>query len=143
MPARLPWYRLVIWFAAGLAAAVTAMLICSGPTVEPLEGRTYDAASDSPLGGAEVTVWPVDPPAEFDPADYDAESGPDGRFRLPIPEKLYPVRVFFRADGYEPLQTMAAGPGNLAVALTRSVDAPPATALIPEPDDAGPTTEEP
>jgi hypothetical protein len=143
MPARLPWYRLVIWFAAGLAAAVTAMLICSGPTVEPLCGRTYDAASDSPLGGVEVTVWPVDPPENFNPADYDAESGPDGRFSIPVPEKLYPVRVFFRADGYEPQQTMTAGPGNLAVALTRSVDAPPAAVPPPEPGDAGPTTEEP
>jgi hypothetical protein len=143
MPARLPWYRLVIWFAAGLAAAVGAILLCSLPGVEPLRGRAYDAASDSPLAGVEVTVWPVEPPETFDPADYDAESGPDGRFSIPIPEKLYPVRLVLRADGYEPKQTSAAGPGNLAVALTRSADESPEAVLPPEPGDAGPTTEEP
>jgi|GEM_PF-3600554 len=143
MPAQSTWYRLVIWFAAGLAAAVAATLLCSAPGVEPLEGRTYDAATDSPLGGVEVTAWPVDPPENFDPADYDAESGPDGRFSIPLPEKLYPVRVSLRADGYEPLQTMAAGPGNLAVALTRAEAVTPTVILLPEPGDAGPTTEEP
>jgi len=143
MPARLPWHRLVVWFGAGLAVSVAVILICSMPFAEPLCGRTYDAATDSPLGGVEVTVWPVDPPENFDPADYDAESGPDGRFSIPIPRKLYPVRVFFRADGYTPLETMTAGSGNLAVALTRAEAVNPPAVLPPEPGDAGPTTEEP
>jgi len=143
MPAQLPWYRLIIWFALGLAAAVTATLVCSQSVVEPLEGRTYDAVSDSPLGGVEVIVWPVDPPKNFDPADYDAESGPDGRFFIPIPKKLYPVILSLRADGYAPQQTVAAGPGNLAVALTRAEAVTLTAILPPEPVDAGPTTEEP
>ncbi|MCX7021369.1 MAG: hypothetical protein NTW26_03650 [bacterium] len=143
MPAQLPWYRLFIWFGAGLAAAVTAVIVCSLPGAEPLEGRTYDAVSDSPLGGVEVTVWPVSPPVGFDPADYDAESGPDGRFSIPIPKKLYPVILNLRADGYAPQQTVAAGPGNLAVALVRAEAVPTTTVLTPAPDDAGPTTEKP
>jgi hypothetical protein len=139
----LPWYRLVIWFALGLAAAVAVVIVCSLPGVEPLEGRAYDALTNSPLGGVEVTVWPVDPPEGYDPADYDTESGPDGRFTVAIPEELYPVALDLRADGYEPQRTVAAGPGNLAVALVRSGPEEGPAILPADPEDAGPTTEEP
>lgn len=138
-----PWYRLLLWFSLGLAAAVAGVIICSLPGVEPLLGRTYDAVTDTPLPGVEVTVWPVSLPEGYDPAKYDAESGPDGRFSIEIPEKLYPVTLSLRAGGYEPKQVVAAGPGNLAVALNRSDAVPPWTILPPEPEDVGPTTQRP
>jgi len=143
MPLKQPWYRLLLWFAAGLAAAVAGVIICSLPGMEPLLGRAYDALTNTPLRGVEVTVWPVSLPAGYDPAEYDAESGPDGRFSIEIPEKLYPVTLSLRADGYEPKQVVAAGPGNLAVALNRSDAVPPWTILPPEPEDVGPTTQRP
>lgn len=126
MPPQMPWYRLLVYFALGFGVATALVLLCAdGPPGEPLEGRVYDAVTNAPLPGVEITAWPLEPVPGYDPLEHCDQSGPDGAFRIFLTEELLPARLHLRCDGYLPMQVLVVKTGVLAVALERSQEPEP------------------
>ncbi len=122
MPAQTPWYRLLLYFALGFGAAAGLVLLCEAGAEPAVTGTVYDAPTNAPLPGAEVTIWPLAVPPGYDPVRHSAESGPDGTFALELNEERFPARIYVRCDGYLPREVVVAEGGVVAVALERNAD---------------------
>ena len=120
MPARTPWYRLLLYFALGFGTAAALVLLCEAGSEPAITGTVYDAPTNAPLPGVELTVWPLDVPAGYDPSRHNAESGPDGAFELELNEEHFPARIYLRCDGYVPQEVVIVEPGVVAAALERN-----------------------
>jgi hypothetical protein len=129
MPAKTPWYRLLVYFALGFLAAVGLVLLCDTPGEPAITGTVYDAPTNAPLPNVEITAWPLEVPDDYDPLEHSAQSGPDGRFSIYLGENQLPARLYLRCDGYLPHGVMVVEPGELAVALERSAALDDSTAL--------------
>jgi len=116
----LPWYKQLVWFGGGFVVALGAVLLCQTPPPEPIVGAVCDEAG-ALLAEVEVYCWPLESPADYDPSLYTAESGPDGRFLIHLPEELFPARLLLRLGGHQPTEVVVVESGNLSVVLRSNI----------------------